>query len=242
MNNALLTQIYGEISALHMLPLLRPRQTGLAGWTAAYKENGLGFANSRQQAADLRKLVSCGMLTASGSTQGRGFRLTFKGALLGSAYSGIFVKDCQRAARELQRAQAKTTDTLPGTDWDWKIVMGFKLIREAGENWKKVGSDPHGYMFAMSKCITRLMPLLACGFAELLPSYSGTAFALHLHTMPDAKMWQVAGAPSNDLQVGEGWKMHCAGFDSGIARFTREPPAAFSGVVPCMIPATRHRS
>jgi len=240
MNNALLTQIYGEISALYMLPLLRPRQTGWGGWVAAYRETGLPFADSRRTAEDLRKLVSCGMLTANGSTQSRGFRLTFRGALLASAWSGIFIADCQRAARELQRAQAKTSDTLPATGWP--IVMGFRLIREAGENWKKVGSDPQKYMFAMSKCVSLLMPLLVCGHAELIPSHSGTLFALHLHNLPGAKMWEIAGAPSSDEQAGEGWRAHCAGFDTGIARFSREPPAAFSGVVPCMIPASRYRS
>jgi hypothetical protein len=240
MNTELLARIYGEVSALHMLPLLHPRQLSWGGWMAAYRENGLGFADSRKQAEELRKLVAAGLLTANGSTQSRGFRLTFRGALTASAWSGIFIQDCQRAANDLKRAVDKTRDSLPSADW--KIVLGFELIREAGENWKKVGSDPQKYTLAMSKCITRLMPLLACGFAELLPSYSGTAFALHLHTMPDAKMWQVDGAPVNDLQAGEHWKAHCKGFDSGIARFTREPPAAFSGVVPCMIPATRHRS
>lgn len=239
MNIELLTQIFGEVSALYMLPLLRPRQTGLAGWQAAYKENGLPFANSRRQAEDLRKLVAAGLLTAGGATQGKGFKLTFRGALLGSAYSGIFIKDCRAAANDLKRAQAKTCDSLPGTGW--KIVLGYRLIREAGENWKKVGSDPQKYMFAMSKCITRLMPLLICGFAEILPSYDGTVFALHLRSMPTADDWQVAGAPINDLQAGEGWQAHCAGFDSGVTRFTREPPAAFSGVVGAMIPASKYR-
>jgi len=239
MNIELLTMIYGEVSALYTLPLLRPNLTGWAGWTAAYTENGLGFANSRQQAEDLRKLVSCGMLVAHGSTQGRGFRLTFQGALLASAWSGIFIKDCQRAANDLKRAMDKASDTLPGTDW--KIVMGFQLVREAGSWWSKVGSDPQRYVEKMCGCISRLMPLLVCGHAEIYPSYSGTAFALHLHTMPDADQWQVNGAPTNDLQAGEGWKTHCAGFDSGLARFSREPPAAFSGVVGCMIPASLHR-
>jgi len=239
MNNALLTQIYGEISALYMLPLLRPRQTGWGGWVAAYRETGLPFADSRRTAEDLRKLVSCGMLTANGSTQSRGFRLTFRGALLASAWSGIFIADCQRAARELQRAQAKTSDTLPATGWP--IVMGFRLIREAGENWKKVGSDPQKYMFAMSKCVSLLMPLLVCGHAELIPSHSGTAFAVRMHTMPDADQWQVGNAPITDEQAGEGWRAHCAGFDAGIVRFTREAPAAFSGVVPCLLPASLHK-
>ena len=240
MNTELLTRIYGEVSALHLLPLLRPRQTGWGGWMAAYTENGLPFADSRKTAEDLRRLVSGGLLTANGSTQSRGFRLTFKGALLASAWSGIFIQDCRAAARELQRAQAKTTDTLPGTDWP--IVMGFKIIPGAGENWKNAYRDPQKYMFAMSKCVSCLMPLLVCGFAELYPSFSGQAFALHLHTMPTADDWQVAGAPINDEQAGENWKAHCAGFDSGVIRFTREPPAAFSGVVPCMIPSSRRRN
>ncbi len=240
MNTELLTMIFGEISAMHMLPLLRPRQTGLAGWQAAYKETGLGFADSRKQAEALRKLAAAGLLTASGSTQGRGFKLTFRGALLGSAYSGIFIQDCRKAARELQQAMDTTTDSLPGTDW--KIVMGFKIIPGAGENWKNAYRDPQGYTLAMCKCVSRLMPLLICGHAELIPSFSGTAFALHMHTMPDADQWQVDGAPTNDLQAGEGWQACCKGFDSGVIRFTREPPAAFSGVVPCMIPASRHRN
>ena len=239
MDIELLSMIYGEVSALHMLPLLRPNQSGWGGWTAAYKENGLGFAGSRQQAEGLRKLVSGGLLTANGATQGRGFRLTFKGALLGSACSGIFIADCKRAANDLKRAQAKTTDTLPGTDWP--IVLGYRLIREAGENWKKVGSDPQGYTLGMCKCVSLLMPLLICGHAELIPSHSGTAFALHMHTMPGADQWQVDGAPINDLQAGEHWKAHCKGFDSGIARFAREPPSAFSGVVGCMIPASKYK-
>lgn len=237
--NELLTMIYGEISALYTLPLLRPRQTGWGGWTAAYTENGLPFANSRRQAEDLRKLVSCGMLTAGGATQGKGFKMTFRGALLASAHSGVFIKDCRAAARELQLAQTRTTDSLPSAGWP--VVMGFQLIPEAGEWWSKVARDPQGYTLAMSKCITRLMPLLVSGFAELYPSHGGTVFALHLHTMPGADQWQVDGAPINDLQAGEHWKAHCKGFDSGIARFTREPPAAFSGVVPCMIPASMYK-
>lgn len=240
MNAELLTMIFGEISALHMLPLLRPSQTGLAGWTAAYKENGLPFADSRKTAEELRKLVSGGLLTANGSTQSRGFRLTFKGALLASACAGIFIKDCRAAARKLQRAQAETSDTLPGTDW--KIVLGFRLVREAGEGWKNVGSDPQKYTLAMVKCLSLLMPLLACGSAELIPSYGGTAFALHLHKLPDADQWRVAGAPTSDEQAGENWRACCTGFDAGIVRFTREPPAAFSGAVSAMIPASRYRS
>ena len=240
MNINLLTQIYGEISALYMLPLLRPRQLGWGGWVAAYGESGLGFANSRQQAEDLRKLVAAGLLTASGATQGKGFKMTFRGALTASAWSGVFIADCQRAARELQRAQAKTPHTLPGEDW--AIVLGFELIREAGSWWSKVARDPQGYTLAMVKCVTRLMPLLVCGFAELYPSYSGQAFALHMHTMPDAKMWEIDNAPSSDEQAGEGWKTHCKGFDNGIARFTREPPAAFSGVVSTMIPASMYKN
>ena len=239
MNNELLARIYGEVSALYMLPLLRPRQTGWGGWQAAYRENGLGFADSRRTAEDLRKLVSGGLLTASGSTQGRGFKMTLQGALLASAWSGIFIADCQRAARELQRAMDKTTDSLPGTDWP--IVMGFKIIPEAGENWSKVARDPQRYVVKMSKCITRLMPLLVCGHAELIPSYSGQAFALHLRDMPDADQWRVGNAPITDMQAGEGWRAHCAGFDAGIVRFTREAPAAYTGVVPCMIPASLHR-
>jgi len=239
MNIELLTMIYGEVSALYMLPLIRPRQTGWAGWQAAYRENGLGFADSRRTAEDLRKLVSGGLLTANGSTQGRVFRLTFKGALMGSAHAGVFIKDCQRAALELKRAMDRTTDTLPGEDW--AIVLGYRLIREAGSWWSKVGSDPQKYMFAMSKCITRLMPLLICGHAELYPSYSGTVFALHLHKLPGADEWQVASAPINDEQVGEGWQAHCAGFDSGVTRFTREAPASFSAVVGCMLPASMYK-
>lgn len=240
MNIELLTQIYGEVSALHMLPLLIPRQMGWGGWVAAYRENGLAFADSRRTAEDLRRLVSCGMLTAGGSTQSRGFRLTLKGALLGSAYSGIFVKDCQRAANDLKRAQAKTTDTLPGKDWP--IVMGFQLIPEAGENWSKVARDPQRYVEKMCKCISRLMPLLICGHAELIPSYSGQAFALNMRSMPDADQWQVDAAPTNDNQAGEGWQACCKGFDNGITRFAREPPASFSGVVGTMLPASRYRN
>jgi hypothetical protein len=239
MNIELLARIYGEVSALHMLPLLRPHLTGWGGWTAAYKESGLSFADSRKTAEELRTLVSCGMLTASGSTQGRGFRLTLKGALMGSAHAGIFIADCRAAANDLKRAQAKTTDTLPATGW--LVVLGYRLIREAGEWWSKVARDPQKYTLAMCGCISRLMPLLVCGHAELIPSHSGTAFAVRMHTMPDADQWQVNGAPTNDLQAGEHWKMHCAGFDSGIARFTREPPAAFSGVVSTMLPASLHK-
>jgi hypothetical protein len=240
MNTELLARIYGEVSALHMLPLLRPRQTGWGGWVAAYRENGLPFADSRRTAEDLRRLVAAGLLTASGSTQGRGFKLTFKGALLASAHAGIFIKDCKRAANDLQRAQAQTSDTLPGTDW--KIVLGYRLIREAGENWEKVGSDPQKYAVKMCGCISRLMPLLVCGHAELIPSYAGTAFALHMRSMPDADRWRVDNAPSSDEQAGEHWRAHCKGFDSGLARFSREPPAAFSGVVSTMIPASMYKN
>ncbi len=239
MNSQLLSQIYGEVSALHMLPLLRPHLTGWGGWTAAYKASGLGFANSRQQAEDLRRLVAAGLLTASGSTQGRGFRLTFRGALLGSAYSGIFIKDCRAAALELKRAMDKTPHTLPGTDWP--IVMGFQLVREAGSWWSKVGSDPQKYAVKMCGCISRLMPILICGHGELVPSHSGTVFALHLHTMPDAKMWQVAGAPINDEQAGAFWQACCKGFDNGIIRFTRQPPPAYSGFVSTMLPASMYK-
>ena len=240
MNTELLARIYGEVSALHMLPLLHPRQLSWGGWMAAYRENGLGFADSRKQAEELRKLVAAGLLTANGSTQSRGFRLTFRGALTASAWSGIFIQDCQRAANDLKRAVDKTRDSLPSADW--KIVLGFELIREAGENWSKVARDPQGYTLGMVKCISRLMPLLMCGHAELYPSYSGTAFALHLRSMPDAKMWEIDNAPSSDEQAGEGWKTHCKGFDNGIARFTREPPAAFSGVVSTMIPASMYKN
>jgi hypothetical protein len=239
MNTQLLAMIYGEISALYMLPLLRPNQLGWAGWTASYRENGLGFADSRRTAEDLRKLAAAGLLTASGATQGRGFKMTFRGALMGSAHSGIFIKDCQRAALELKRAMDKTPHTLPGTAWP--VVLGYQLIPEAGENWKNAYRDPQGYTLAMCKCVSRLMPILICGHAEIYPSYGGTAFALHLHKLPDADQWRVASAPLNDEQAGEGWKAHCAGFDSGVVRFTRPPPAAYSGVVPCLLPASRHK-
>ena len=232
----MLIEIYETIRCLFWMQIGRP-SPHLAGWLVAYQRNGLSFAVDRQSAEALRRLTKNGYLSAKGSTAGRSFKLTVKGAFSGAKLCGTpeaLVFDWLEYL-----AGMESNATLPGTDK--KIIMCFELLDTAGawlERAFKTDKAWERYTKELYKLDETLAPLLMLGWLCRYTDAYGRYWALRVTEEGRAALndWPSYKLPSK-LEDDQG--AYERGFNAGIQRFERPCPAQFQNIVAKHIPASK---
>jgi len=234
----LLARILGEIEAIFCLPLLRPRNANGHGWRLAYTKRGFHFAADRADAERMRVLTASGLLTASGQTQGRGFKITAKGLATANAALGIDPAALSSLYSRIREAVASGTATT--TDGGRRLCMVWDLMPSAGE-WladaRRTETAWAAHLTERFKILGPLADLMALGLITLMRDIHGRLWGV----APTGAVPEWPDAPATGADQDACFEAWTVGFDNGLARAEKPAPADCRSDVELCLPATKWR-
>lgn len=237
----LLARILGEIEAIFGLPLLRPRNPTGHGWALAYAKRGFSFAADRADAERMRVLTASGMLTASGQTQGRVFRITAKGVAAANAALGIDPAALASLYGRIREVVASDAATI--TDGGRRLCMVWDLTPSAGEwlaNARRTETAWAAHLTERYKLLGPLSDLMALGLVTVMRDIHGHLWgAAPTGAVPEWPEWP--DAPATGADPDACFSAWAVGFDNGLARAEKPPPADCRSDVELCLPATKWR-